>query len=76
MTGIMILAICNIEQVSDVAGWACLRLWVIVYSVGEAAQGPVQLQTLRGTLGHYTVIGGQFEDFGIPYCDELDSGTM
>ena len=74
MTGVTILVIRDIRQVSSMAGRARLRLQMIVHNMGEAAQGPVWLRILRGALGHCVVIEGQFGDFSIPGYDKLDSG--
>jgi hypothetical protein len=73
---VVILLMHDIGQMSGMAGQALLRLWVTVYNVGKVAQGLVQLQTLRGTLSCYVVIGGQFGDFGISGCDELNGGVV
>ena len=76
MTGIMILVMHNTRRVSRIADRARPKFQVTVRSVGKAAQGPVWLRTLRGTLGYYVTIEGKFGDFGITNCDNLDSGMV
>jgi hypothetical protein len=46
---------------------------MMLVRLGEAGQGQVWLQILKGTQGYYPAIGDLGGDFGIPIGDDLDS---